>query len=93
MFLSCPLLLSSHHSEVSGIQLAAANAVIYQCITAITKIVPNSVLLSKAAEVVSRFMKFKDNNNIKYLGLKCLIDIIHINPQYALEHQNEVGCG
>lgn len=77
-------------AEASGIQLAAANAVIYQCITAITKIVPNGVLLTKAAEVVSRFMKIKDNNNIKYLGLKCLIDIIHINPQYALEHQNEV---
>jgi len=65
---------------------AAGHAIVYQCLTAITKIYPNGTLLDTAAESISNFIQHKDNN-LKFLGLKALNDIVHINPKYALKHQ------
>ena len=70
----------------SDIVLNAGYAIVYECIEAITQLYPNGTLLDIAAEAISKFIGSHDNN-LKYLGLKGLNDIIKINPKYALQHQ------
>lgn len=70
----------------SDIGLNAGHAIVYECCAAITHIYPNGTLLDTAAEAIAKFIGSHDNN-LKYLGLKALNDIIKINPKYALQHQ------
>lgn len=70
----------------SDIGLNAGHAIVYECAAAITHIYPHGTLLDTAAEAIAKFIGSHDNN-LKYLGLKALNDIIKINPKYALQHQ------
>jgi AP-4 complex subunit epsilon-1 len=70
----------------SDIGLNAGHAIVYECAAAITHIYPHGTLLDTAAEAITKFIGSHDNN-LKYLGLKALNDIIKINPKYALQHQ------
>eukprot|EP01127_Copromyxa_protea_P006693 TRINITY_DN16695_c0_g1_i1.p1 TRINITY_DN16695_c0_g1~~TRINITY_DN16695_c0_g1_i1.p1 ORF type:complete len:1212 (-),score=327.62 TRINITY_DN16695_c0_g1_i1:36-3392(-) len=70
----------------SDIGIPAGHAIVYECAAAITHIYPNGTLLDVAAESITKFIGSNDNN-LKYLGLKALNDIIKINPKYALQHQ------
>lgn len=62
------------------------NALIYECISTITSIHPNTKLLESAAEQTSRFLK-NESHNLKYMGIDALGRIIKINPDFAEEHQ------
>ncbi|KAH7428459.1 hypothetical protein KP509_09G002800 [Ceratopteris richardii] len=62
------------------------NALIYECISTITAIHPNSKLLESAAAQTSRFLK-SESHNLKYMGIDALGRIIKINPDFAEEHQ------
>ena len=64
----------------------AGYAIVYQCLTTITKIYPNPSLIETAAQLVSRFLT-AENNNLKYTGITGLISIVKINPSYAIRHQ------
>ncbi|CAK59090.1 unnamed protein product (macronuclear) [Paramecium tetraurelia] len=61
-------------------------AVTYQCVKCISGIYPQQGLLEQAANSVSRFLK-SDNNNLKYLGINALTQIVSISQKYVLEHQ------
>ncbi|CAD8066422.1 unnamed protein product [Paramecium primaurelia] len=61
-------------------------AVTYQCVKCISGIYPQQGLLEQAANSVSRFLK-SDNNNLKYLGINALTQIVQISQKYVLEHQ------
>lgn len=62
------------------------NALIYECISTITSIHPNTKLLESAAAQTSRFLK-NESHNLKYMGIDALGRIIKINPDFAEEHQ------
>eukprot|EP00250_Pteridium_aquilinum_P009548 c18743_g1_i1 orf=243-3203(+) len=62
------------------------NALIYECISTITSIHPNTKLLESAAAHTSRFLK-NESHNLKYMGIDALGRIIKINPDFAEEHQ------
>ncbi|CAD8095829.1 unnamed protein product [Paramecium sonneborni] len=61
-------------------------AVTYQCVKCVSGIYPQQSLLEQAANSVSRFLK-SDNNNLKYLGINALTQIVSISQKYVLEHQ------
>lgn len=61
-------------------------AVTYQCVKTIAGIYPSQQLLEQAASSVSRFLK-SENNNLKYLGINALTQIVSINQKYVLDHQ------
>ncbi|KAG9446035.1 hypothetical protein H6P81_012163 [Aristolochia fimbriata] len=62
------------------------NAILYECISCVSSIYPNSKLLDAAAEVTSKFLK-SDSHNLKYMGIDALGRLIKINPDIAEEHQ------
>lgn len=35
---------------------------------------------------MSKFLT-SENNNLKYLGINALIQIVHVNPKYVIDHQ------
>lgn len=61
-------------------------AIVYECITTITTIYPNNVLLDAAASAISRFIR-SESHNLKYIGIKGLASIVKDHPQYAADHQ------
>eukprot|EP01084_Bolivina_argentea_P261511 441955_1 len=61
-------------------------SIIYECIRTVTKIYPNTQLLNEAAKCTSRFIT-SENNNLKYLGINALANIVQINPTIAYKHQ------
>ena len=67
-------------------QGSAAYAVVYECLTTITKIYPSPQLVEMAAGSIGRFLK-AENNNLKYLGITALVAVVQVNPAYAAEHQ------
>ncbi len=64
-------------------------AIVYECVTTITTIYPNSTLLDAAATSISRFIR-SDSHNLKYIGIKGLAAIVRDHPQYAADHQMAV---
>ncbi|CAD8096428.1 unnamed protein product [Paramecium sonneborni] len=88
------LKVSEQIYEVLGTTLRRADdttinigyAVTYQCVKCISGIYPQQSLLEQAANSVSRFLK-SENNNLKYLGINALTQIVSISQKYVLEHQ------
>ena len=64
-------------SDDTGINIGFA--VTYQCVKTIATIYPNQSLLESAANSVSKFLT-SENNNLKYLGLNALIQILAVEP-------------
>jgi AP-4 complex subunit epsilon-1 len=67
----------------------ACTAIVYECVRTICSIFPHKPLLDAAAESISQFIA-SHNNNLKYLGLTLLAQIVQINPLYAIQHQIHV---
>eukprot|EP01122_Echinamoeba_exundans_P013933 TRINITY_DN6190_c0_g1_i1.p1 TRINITY_DN6190_c0_g1~~TRINITY_DN6190_c0_g1_i1.p1 ORF type:complete len:1271 (+),score=303.12 TRINITY_DN6190_c0_g1_i1:34-3813(+) len=67
----------------------AGYAVTYEAVRTICSIHPNKPLLDQAAEAISQFIA-SPNNNLKYMGLTLLAQIVQINPAYAVQHQMHV---
>jgi len=63
-------------------------AITYQAVKTIASIYPNPTLLENAATSLSRFLsgEFMTNNNLRFLGINALINIVTINPKYAIDH-------
>jgi AP-4 complex subunit epsilon-1 len=61
----------------------------YEAVRTICTIYPNKFLLEHAAEAISSFVT-SPNNNLKYMGLVLLAQIVQINPAYAIQHQMHV---
>eukprot|EP00635_Sarcinochrysidales_sp_CCMP3193_P006940 CAMPEP_0118898710 /NCGR_PEP_ID=MMETSP1166-20130328/5585_1 /TAXON_ID=1104430 /ORGANISM="Chrysoreinhardia sp, Strain CCMP3193" /LENGTH=757 /DNA_ID=CAMNT_0006837821 /DNA_START=108 /DNA_END=2378 /DNA_ORIENTATION=+ len=61
-------------------------AIVYECVFTITTIYPNATLLDEAAKSISRFLA-SDNNNLKYLGITGLAQVVESHPKYAADHQ------
>ena len=61
-------------------------AVTYECIRTICAIYPKSSLVEAAAKQVGRFIT-SDNRNLRYMGIRALSFIVHVDPAYATEHQ------
>lgn len=64
----------------------AGYAIVYQCLKTITKIYPSNSLIENAAQLVARLLT-AENNNLKHTGITALINIVRINPSYAIRHQ------
>lgn len=64
-------------------------AIVYDCVRTITSIYPNAKLLESAATAIGRFIS-SDNQNLKYLGITCLANIVQDHPSYAVKHQGIV---
>jgi AP-4 complex subunit epsilon-1 len=64
----------------------AGYAIVYECLKTITKIYPNNNLIENAAQLVARLLT-AENNNLKHTGITALINIVKINPTYAVRHQ------
>lgn len=64
----------------------AGYAIVYECVRTITTIYPNTTLLDEAAKSISRFLA-SDNNNLKYLGITGLAQVVEQHPKYAAQHQ------
>ena len=64
----------------------AGYAIIYECCFTIVKIYPNPSLLDAAADAISRFMTSR-SNNVKYLGVTALAQMVEQHPKYAAQHQ------
>jgi AP-4 complex subunit epsilon-1 len=64
-------------------------AIVYECVTTITTIYPNTILLDAAATSISRFIR-SDSHNLKYIGIKGLAAIVKDHPRYAADHQMAV---
>mmetsp|Transcript_10286 Transcript_10286/g.8840 ORF Transcript_10286/g.8840 Transcript_10286/m.8840 type:complete len:121 (-) Transcript_10286:1768-2130(-) len=64
-------------------------AITFQCVKTIATIYPNQTLLEAATTSLSRFLstEYQTNNNLKFLGISALIQIVNINPKYAVDHQ------
>mmetsp|Transcript_23757 Transcript_23757/g.62092 ORF Transcript_23757/g.62092 Transcript_23757/m.62092 type:complete len:1254 (+) Transcript_23757:47-3808(+) len=67
-------------------QSTAAYAVVYECLSTITRIYPSPELVSLAGGSIGRFLQ-GENNNLKYLGITALVEVVQVNPAYAAEHQ------
>jgi AP-4 complex subunit epsilon-1 len=70
----------------ADIGINIGHAIVYECVTTITAIYPNNLLLENAAAAISRFVT-SSNHNLKYLGIRALTEIVKINPKYATQHQ------
>ncbi len=64
-------------------------AVIHECLLTVARIEPHDALLQHVANCVSRFLSAR-NLNLRYLGLKVLVEIVAVHPRYAAAHQNVV---
>ena len=69
----------------ADIGINMGHAIVYECVTTITSIYPNNMLLENAATAISRFIT-NSNHNLKYLGIRALTEIVKINPRYAEQH-------
>eukprot|EP00035_Acanthoeca_spectabilis_P034808 m.31001 g.31001 ORF g.31001 m.31001 type:complete len:1232 (-) comp6877_c0_seq1:65-3760(-) len=67
-------------------QSTAAYAVVYECLSTITRIYPSPELVALAGASIGRFLQ-GENNNLKYLGITALVEVVQVNPAYAAEHQ------
>lgn len=67
----------------------AGYSVTYEAVRTICSIHPHKPLLDQAAEAISQFIA-SPNNNLKYMGLTLLAQIVQINPAYAVQHQMHV---
>jgi len=65
------------------------NAIISEAVKAAATIFPNPALLAPAAEAVARFIRSK-SNNLKYIGIDALCDIVLVSPGTAVAHQMAV---
>ncbi|KAL6045017.1 AP-4 complex subunit epsilon [Balamuthia mandrillaris] len=82
--------LSKVMKRSSNIRTSAAfAAVAYSCLKAIFKIYPQPSLLAEAAEAISQFVS-STNNNLKYLGIDTLAEVILFDPKIAQRHQLQV---
>lgn len=64
-------------------------AILDECARTVTCIYPNNVLLEKAASLIGYFVNCQDNNMI-YLGIQGLYDIVKDYPQFTVKHQMKV---
>eukprot|EP01135_Chromosphaera_perkinsii_P003866 Nk52_evm2s260 gene=Nk52_evmTU2s260 len=62
-------------------------SVVYECIRVATLIYPNPEVVSECADAVSGFLGANINNNLKYVGIQALIDLVQVDPSYAGKHQ------
>ncbi|KAL7567847.1 hypothetical protein ACA910_000588 [Epithemia clementina (nom. ined.)] len=76
----------SHTLKQADSGINAGYAIIYECCFTIVKIYPNPGLLDAAAEAISRFMTSR-SNNVKYLGVTALAQMVEQHPKYAAQHQ------
>jgi AP-4 complex subunit epsilon-1 len=72
------VLLDAMRRADSGINVGYA--VMYECVRTVTQIYPNATLLDAAAVAISRLLK-SDNNNLKYLGITGLAEIVKDHPK------------
>eukprot|EP01028_Stygiella_incarcerata_P012967 TRINITY_DN80_c0_g2_i1.p1 TRINITY_DN80_c0_g2~~TRINITY_DN80_c0_g2_i1.p1 ORF type:complete len:1180 (+),score=336.70 TRINITY_DN80_c0_g2_i1:356-3541(+) len=72
------------HRVSTGVNVGYA--VLSECFRTITSIYPSSTLITTAASKISHMLE-SESNNVKYLGLNALVDIVKISPEYAVEHQ------
>lgn len=61
-------------------------AIVYEVISTVTTIYPNTILLDSAASSISRFIR-SDSHNLRYIGIKALASIVKDYPKYAADHQ------
>ncbi|KAJ8036508.1 AP-4 complex subunit epsilon-1 [Holothuria leucospilota] len=61
-------------------------AVHYECLSTIAVIYPNNELITLAAKSVTKFLKSKDNN-LKYLGIEALGQLLTVDPQCGSSHE------
>ncbi len=64
-------------------------AIVFEAVSTVTTIYPNTVLLDSAATSISRFIR-SDSHNLKYIGVKGLAAIVKDHPRYAADHQMAV---
>ncbi len=53
---------------------------VYEVVITVTTIYPNPLLLDAAATSISRFIR-SDSNNLKYIGIKGLAQIVRDHPK------------
>lgn len=58
------------------------NALVYECIRTLTRIVPTPVLVNGAVESVSRLLASRENN-LKYAGIDALTRLVEVDPKHA----------
>lgn len=59
---------------------------LYEAIATITTIYPNAAIVAAAAKSIARFLG-SNNNNLKYLGITALAEIVKVDPMHAAPHQ------
>lgn len=70
----------------ADVGINAGYAITYECIRTITTIYPNPTLLDAAAQAITNFITSR-SQNLKYLGVTGLANIVEQHPQYAAAHQ------
>lgn len=68
------------------VRVNISHAIAYECLKTITKIYPKNNLIENSAMLVGRLLTAQ-NNNLKHTGIAALINIVKINPIYAVKHQ------
>ena len=60
-------------------------ALVYQCVTTITSIVPDKALIDLASTTIAKFLQ-SESRNLKYIGITGLARIVRIDPKCTLPY-------
>lgn len=72
--------------DVTDTEETIGCAVVYECMKTIATIYPNRALVEAAANKAGLYL-VASNNNLKYLGITTLSNLIHIDISYGTRHQ------
>ncbi|CAG9463020.1 unnamed protein product [Pedinophyceae sp. YPF-701] len=64
-----------------------SNAILYECIRTAARLYPSAATLSAATDAVGRFLAPGANANLRYAGIRSLIELLPAAPQAAERHQ------